>query len=166
MPTEGTTKPAKPRSRTRKTGGTPPADRHLGSVPPPNPPPSKSVIPPPAPFNFAPQEGREVVRSRVVLTKLGDGLSQAVKLDPIELHHGEEVTFLVRGRVKKVTFDEVADTECLSRDHVVIAKTVVIVENDFGAERVQQQAERLVKLGNPDAVPDAPIPGLDERVED
>ena len=35
-------------------------------------------------------EGRAVVRSAVKITRAGDGLSEALKLEPTALHHGDE----------------------------------------------------------------------------
>ncbi|MDQ1429196.1 MAG: hypothetical protein QOK39_2672 [Acidimicrobiaceae bacterium] len=47
-------------------------------------------------------DGFEVRRSAVRITKAGDGLSEALKVQPRALHYGDEVFYILRGKVAQV----------------------------------------------------------------
>lgn len=46
-------------------------------------------------------DGRDVIGAKMSLTNAGDGLSQAMKLDPQRLHMGERVLVLIEAEVVK-----------------------------------------------------------------
>ena len=66
-------------------------------------------------------EGRTVAAAKMTLTGTGDGLSQAMQIDPVVLHHGDEVYLVVKGVVADVRFPPVSGTESVARQHLVEA---------------------------------------------
>lgn len=49
-------------------------------------------------------EGKQTVGCAVVIKKAGDGLSDALKVDPVELHVNERVFYVLEGEVDQVAF--------------------------------------------------------------
>lgn len=89
---------------------------------------------------LSPFDGRDVVRSTIMVTNAGDGLSAAMAVDPREYHHGQEVTLVIRGTVAKVRFDPL-DTDspedsALVRVHSIKAGTAVILD-EAGEKKVK-----------------------------
>lgn len=75
-------------------------------------------------------DGREVVGTQVILTGLGDGLSQAVNTRPVVAHHGERLQFVIEATVSKVRFDPSKDDPTrLVRVHIAKGGTVAIVDH-------------------------------------
>lgn len=74
----------------------------------------------------------EVREVAVQITKAGDGLSDALKVNPIALDHGDEVFYLLRGRVSQVKFTEVKPgSEDLVRVHVIVTQDITQVPEDL-----------------------------------
>lgn len=76
-------------------------------------------------------EGREVRSATVKITKAGDGLSEALKIDPEALRHKERVFFVMEGSVehinhKPASHDE--DDDGLVRIHTVEAVKIARVD--------------------------------------
>ena len=92
--------------------------------------------------NLPPFEGRQVIRSTMQLTKAGDGLSNAVRLEPRALHHDDEGYLLVKYRVTKVNHEAVKDTDALSRVHTLETLEVAIVEDEDVDDLMAAQLER------------------------
>jgi mannose/fructose/N-acetylgalactosamine-specific phosphotransferase system component IIC len=81
-----------------------------------------------------PFEGRDVVATSIILTKTGDGLSQAMKIAPLVLHHGQVVDLVVRASVVKIRHDpdtdkERDDPDGLVRVQILAASALTVVEN-------------------------------------
>jgi hypothetical protein len=85
---------------------------------------------------LTPFDGRAVLGTGVSIQNAGDGLSKAMKVDPKELHHDQEVTIAVRCVVKKVRFDPVEDTEGLLRVHVLKAGSATIIDDKLVADAI------------------------------
>jgi hypothetical protein len=111
-------------------------------------------------------EGLPVVRSAVRITRAGDGLSEALKLDPRALHRGEEVFFVLKGTVDQVNFRPVSQEEdgLLIRVHTVRASEIALV--DPGQVEHFLASERLrIKRLQDEAASREPLPGIDDEPE-
>lgn len=111
------------------------------------------------PNSLTPFEGQDVVSVSLILTKLGDGLSDAVAIDASEYHHGDRIKVLVDAEVSKVRFDPIKDTDVLSRVHIAAADTAVIVDPAAVEAILEKHRAALDELrGQPqidfDGVPD------------
>lgn len=73
-------------------------------------------------------EGRDVLQTTLRVTKTGDGLSQAMAIEPAEWHVGDRVTLVVDAVVSKVIHEPIKDTEALVRVHVCAADAALPVE--------------------------------------
>lgn len=92
---------------------------------------------------LTPFDGHDVIRTTVAVTNAGDGLSEAMKIDPTELHHGDRVYLVLECEVAKVRFDPVGDTDALSRVHILRAGTAAMVDKEL-VESVL--AEQRIKI--------------------
>ena len=89
-------------------------------------------------------DGREVLNTTVAIRNAGDGLSKALGVDPVELHHGEDVYVVLHCTVDKVRFDPIKDAEdCLTRVHMLKAGDATMVDGDLVAEQLEAQARRI-----------------------
>lgn len=101
-------------------------------------------------------EGRDVIGTKAKIVKTGDGLSESVALDPVELAMDETVFLLIEAKVTRVSFDPVKDTNSLIRVPTLTAQTVTLVEKDFAGERLEaqrvkiEQAKGIERLAFPD----------------
>lgn len=93
-------------------------------------------------------EGRPVVAAAVRVTNAGDGLSEALRLDPQDLHHGEEIWLIVKGFVSKVSYDPIPKSEgsLLQRVHTIKASECIMVAPDEVESLLERERERLLKL--------------------
>jgi hypothetical protein len=77
-----------------------------------------------------PKFGNKVVtKSRVKITGAGDGLSDALDLEPVAFTHGEHVYFMVRTRVDQV--NHVVDKknpDCLHRVHTMTVEGITQID--------------------------------------
>lgn len=98
-------------------------------------------------------EGVPVRKATLRVAKAGDGLSEALSLEPVALHHGDRVRLVIEGVVTKVEHrpnSKVEDGEVLDliRMHTIDAVDVALVdEDDVGAllERNRQRIETLAR---------------------
>lgn len=88
-------------------------------------------------------EGKKVVEVRMTVTKTGDGLSDAMHVDPIKLHHGDEVYVVIKGVVVNIQHPEVKDGSGLARLHVVRAVEAVVVDADLAEPQLAEQRDRI-----------------------
>lgn len=90
-------------------------------------------------------DGKPVVRSTIAVTNAGDGLSDALGIDPQEFHHGDRVYVVLECEVSKVSLVPLdKDTPgILVRQHTLRAGTGTIVDEDLVAEQIRRQAERI-----------------------
>lgn len=89
-------------------------------------------------------ERRPVRKSSIKITKAGDGLSEALKFEPVALHVDDEVYFVLRGKVGKVQFGKVAaDDDDLARVHTVETIEITSVEKGDVEALLKAADERL-----------------------
>jgi len=103
-------------------------------------------------------EGHDVVGTAIKVTKAGDGLSPALKVEPVEYELGEEIHVVLKTRVANVQFvPSKDDANNLIRLHTIETSEATVVEGTkvkglLAAQRKKiEEAEGISKL-----------PGLDE----
>lgn len=105
-------------------------------------------------------DGHDVITSSVAIRNAGDGLSQAMSIEHIELHHGQTVYVVLECEVKDVQFPIIKDTESLNRKHVLSAGTATIVDKALvdsviTAQKIKiNEAKGVVALPLGDGEPD------------
>lgn len=75
-------------------------------------------------------EGRDVLQTTIRITRAGDGLSQALAVDPQEFHLAETVVVVLECQVARVHHEELNDTGVLRRVHTLRAGTATIMDED------------------------------------
>lgn len=94
-------------------------------------------------------ERKEVLSATVAVTGAGDGLSQAMAVDPTELHHGETVYLVLELNVAKVRFDPVPKTEGLQRVHILKAGRATLIDGEVVTAALDEQQKKIEEaMGN------------------
>ncbi len=76
-------------------------------------------------------EGKPVITCTVKITNAGDGLSDALKVDPIELHVNQRVFFVIETEVDAVQFKRVTPAgNDMTRVHVLKTQRITAVDAD------------------------------------
>lgn len=94
-------------------------------------------------------EGMPVTGTTIKVTNAGDGLSQAMKVDPEIMHQGETRYVVLECEVAKVTF-EPRNKERLDGDqvrvHVLKAGTATLIDADAVSKAIEAQRERILLM--------------------
>jgi hypothetical protein len=119
-------------------------------------------------------EGHEVYASGIEMPGASGGLNKALRVDEMELHHGDRVTIVVDCEVTKVRFDPVKDTDGLERVHVLRVLNASTIDESVVRDALDDQARRVEAARgvhalpgpgedgyNDDADPDAADPDAD-----
>ncbi len=81
-------------------------------------------------------DGRPVVAQTMALRRTGDGLSAALEIDPLDVHIGDDIVLVVRGRIAGKNLVEAdpkdPDDDDLNEVVVVYGGTITVAE-DTGA---------------------------------
>lgn len=112
-------------------------------------------------------EGTDVVAASIEIPDAAGGLRDALAVDPVELHHGDEGIVALRWRVKKVRFDPAkgkGNEGKLARVHVFETLEAAFIDDDqldkhirADADRVKREVERLQGIQRlDDAIDDDP----------
>lgn len=88
-------------------------------------------------------EGREVIATRVAVTNAGDGLSEAMTIDPEELALGSTVYVVLECETTRIGYEPVKDTGTLLRKHTLRAGTATLVDGALVSEVLDQQRVRI-----------------------
>ena len=89
-------------------------------------------------------ESHQIAQTSIKVTNAGDGLSQALKIDPQVFHHGDIVHVVLECRVAKVTLEPLEpDREDLVRVHVLKAGSAAIAPPELVADLLAEQQERI-----------------------
>lgn len=111
-------------------------------------------------------EGREVVHASMKITRAGDGLSEALQLAPVALHHGDLVHVVLKGRVIDVQHPLLKSTDSdedrLVRKHIVATEEITIVDENDVQGALNKAAEHLAALRD-EAAGREPLPGLNGK---
>lgn len=92
---------------------------------------------------LTPFESREVASIAIIVRNTGDGLSEAVSVDPVELHVGDEVTVAMRCVVEKIRFDPIKDTDALRRVQILKAGEATFLESETVDSALDEQLQRI-----------------------
>lgn len=89
-------------------------------------------------------EGDQIARSTVKITKAGDGLSDALKVEPVVFHRGDTVYFVLRGKVRYAAFPpEKKDSADVVRQHIIDTVDIAIVQEADVAKMLEENAKRV-----------------------
>lgn len=94
-------------------------------------------------------DGRDVVGVAMKLTNAGDGLSSAMKLDPVRLHHGDRVLVLVEAVVSKVGYDPATPGDLAGPLKFVAtlkAEAAMLTDTKANASAIDKHKGRVHKL--------------------
>jgi hypothetical protein len=89
---------------------------------------------------LTPFEGTAVIGTGIEISGAAGGLSDALAVDPLELHKGDRVYVLIEGEVGKIRFDPVKGVDGLNRVHVLSVTGVAIVDKEFAQDALDEQA--------------------------
>lgn len=93
---------------------------------------------------LSPFDGHAVVRTTISVANAGDGLSEALAIDPQEFHHGERVVVVIDGTIDLISHRPVKDApNLLTREHRLKASASTIVSPELVAEVLEQQAAKI-----------------------
>lgn len=90
-------------------------------------------------------EGHDVIGAKVAITRAGDGLSDALSVEPVAYDQGAKIYVVLECLVDKVQFDPVKDTDSLVRKHTFAAQAATIVDAELVAGLVDSQKELIRK---------------------
>jgi len=98
-------------------------------------------------------EGHQVVAAKLRVTRAGDGLSEALKLEPRALLVGEEVFFVLRGQVTQVNHRSASKDkgDLLVRVHTVEAQEIAMVGQAEVDELLAAERDRVKQLRDEEA---------------
>lgn len=88
-------------------------------------------------------DGRDVLTTSVKVTKAGDGLSEALGVDPQLLHHGDRGAIVIEYEVDKITFDPIKDTQGLNRVHTLKAMRGTLIDLEDVQDKLDEQTRRI-----------------------
>lgn len=112
-------------------------------------------------------DDRPVTRTSIKVTNAGDGLSEALEVEPTEFHLDQEVYVVLRTTVSRVehrALDDDSDGP-LERAHVLKAGAATIVDKDLVASQIAVQIDRIRKAREA-AQGVMPIPAADGSSDD
>lgn len=98
--------------------------------------------------HLTPFDGRQVLRTSIAVSNAGDGLSEALRIDPREFHHGEVVHVVLECSVDQVRFVPLDPKDAhgpLVRSHRLKAGTATVVDADLVQEQIDRQRMRIEK---------------------
>jgi hypothetical protein len=88
-------------------------------------------------------EQREVIATKVAITNAGDGLSQALAIDPVELTIGETVHVVLECEVAQIAFEAQKDTGLLVRKHKLRAGTATRIDKELVHDMLEEQRVKI-----------------------
>lgn len=85
-------------------------------------------------------EGAQIVATGIEIPGAGGGLHDALIVDPVVLHQGEEVYVLIKGTVRNIKFPEVPETGgSVKRVHVLKVEDAAIIDESLALEHLEKQ---------------------------
>lgn len=95
--------------------------------------------------HLQPFDGKPVVQTTISVSNAGDGLSNALAIEPQEFHHGDRVFVVIEGEIDRVTHSPLSKDvpNMLVREHRLKAGTSTIVEGSLVAEVLEAQAAKI-----------------------
>lgn len=87
--------------------------------------------------------GRDVVAAGVSIRNAGDGLSEAMNVEPTEMPIDQTVHVVLECTVTRHTYEELKDSDDLKLVHVLKAGRATIVESDIVDHHLDEQQRRI-----------------------
>lgn len=98
-----------------------------------------------APSTLDPFEGQPVLSVGIEIPGAAGGLRESLKIDPVQLHHGDKVYVLLETTANKIRFDPEKDEDGWKRVHVLDVDAGMIVDADLVAEHMATQKARIAE---------------------
>lgn len=95
----------------------------------------------------------DVLNTSVKITKTGDGLSKAMSIEGVELHHGQIVQILLECEVIDIQTPRVKDTDGVSRKHVLEAGRATLVEGKAFDKALDEMSKKLEQAAGVQRIP-------------
>jgi hypothetical protein len=100
--------------------------------------------------------GADVVSQQIKVTNTGDGLSQAMQVEPDDFAIGQKRYVVMEVEVTEIGYKRIKDTEVLVEIPKMKALGATFIDGDLVAEHLEEQAHKiLVSKGEGDVDPDA-----------
>jgi hypothetical protein len=87
-------------------------------------------------------DGKAVLSTGIKVTNAGDGLSKALAIEPVQLHHGQKVVIVMETEVDQIAYKPVKDTDGVQRLHTLKAGTATIIDAAIVREALEAQAAK------------------------
>lgn len=94
---------------------------------------------------LAPFEGMDVLQSSIKVTNAGDGLSDAMAVDPAQYHLGDTVCVVLECQVARVDYQQITGVEALRRVHTLRAGTATVVAPELVGDVLEAQRVAIEK---------------------
>lgn len=95
----------------------------------------------------APFEDRDVKAVGIEIPNAGGGLSEALTIDPVELHHGETIYVVIECEVRKIRHDSILEkgepTDDLKRVHILKAGRSTLIDAELVKPAIDEQHARV-----------------------
>jgi hypothetical protein len=88
-----------------------------------------------------PFESNNVANAKVRITRAGDGLSEALKVEPRAIQLGESVYYVLSGECVQV--NHVEKDEVLTRVHTIAAERITEIDGETAMKMLTTAAEEL-----------------------
>lgn len=92
---------------------------------------------------LSPYQGQEVLKTSVAVRNAGDGLSQALGIDPEELKLRSTVYVVLECEVKRHEHQPIDGTDALELKQILRAGNATMVDGSVVKEMIDQQADRI-----------------------
>jgi len=94
-------------------------------------------------MTLKPFENRDVVQATIKVTNAGDGLSEALAIEPVEYDVGETITVVLETVCTGVAYVPVRDTDVLKRVHTLRAGLGTIIDAKVVAKVLDDHRKAL-----------------------
>lgn len=93
--------------------------------------------------HLTPFEGDEVIAAGIEIPGAAGGLREAMQVEPIEIHKGDEVYVVLRCSLSKVRHDPIKDTKAWRRVHILETVEAAIVDPAVVKDYLATQTARI-----------------------
>jgi len=110
----------------------------------------KTVKPAPPEFDLGVFEGEKVIGSTVSLRNAGDGLSDAMQVEPVIMHKGDTGYIVVAYEVAEIAFPPPKGKRkgVVNRKHVLTATHSALVTEEYAAEAIAKSRAHIAAMRN------------------
>lgn len=97
------------------------------------------------PTDLGSYQGQPIIRAKIKVTKAGDGLSKALKIEPTMLPVGWTGMLLLEVECVKHGHQRITDTEAFEVELVLAAGTATIVDDKSSRTKIERQRRKIEK---------------------